>query len=142
MMDQIAMNESVIDWQSILSGMFTDPRFRPLSQWRWYGEVEGRKVGVALATRNFGYDTFALNKDDTDRLLAAKRDKVDEAFVVAAHTDKLYNHTYAGFRDAEVLHETVLKHQRPKKGSHGEFWVLTLALITGGVVDPRDEEPW
>ena len=132
-----------IDWSAVLSGMFTDPRFRPLRQWRWYGVIDGIKVGIALATRTPGYATFALNNPDMERLLAAKRDgKIDAAFVVAAHTDRLNTHTYAGFRDAEVLHETVLQKLMPKKGAHGDFWVLTLDLITTGVDASIDEEIW
>jgi hypothetical protein len=115
-----------IDWPSILSGMFTDPRFRKFDKWCWYGEVEGKKVGVVLATINPGYDNFALNKNDTDRLLAAKRDgQLDEAFLVGASVDASNTPTYCDSKDAETFYEEELKKLRPRPGRYGEFWMLT-----------------
>ena len=62
-----------------------DPRWHKIGRWRYLGEINGEKIGVVLATKNRGYDSYALNKDENDSLLKAKQDgRVDQAFIVAA----------------------------------------------------------
>jgi hypothetical protein len=126
-----------VNWSSILAGMFTDPRFRKFERWCWGAKIEGMSVGVVIATLNPGYDTFALNKPDTERLLAAKRDgQIDEAFVVAASIYALNNHIYCDFKYAEPFYEEVLKNLRPRLGQYGEFWTLPLSqFATTGIAD-------
>jgi hypothetical protein len=122
----IMKDNANVNWSSILSGMFNDPRFRRLSNWCWYAEIEGMKVGVVLATRNPGYATFALNKNDVDRLLAGKRSgKLDHAFLVGTSVDPLNNHVYCNFKDAASFYEQELTKLRPRDGKYGDFWTLT-----------------
>jgi hypothetical protein len=125
---------------SVLAGMFTDPRFREFRPYRWYGEIDGIKVGVVAATRKAGFDTHALNKSDLELLIAAKREgKVDQAFVVAANIDGFNNLAFVDFADAENLFATLLQRLRPRIGARGEFWILTPTMIATGSTDPNDE---
>jgi hypothetical protein len=108
------------DGPAILSNIFTDSRFRDLSRYRLFGNIDGVKIGVVLATRSPRYDNFALNKGDMDRLLAGKRDgKIDQAFVVMAKVNGVNAVTYCDCIEAEQLHEK-LKGLRPAQSVAGD----------------------
>jgi hypothetical protein len=137
------MNEAVTtvltDPAGVLPSVFTDPRWRVLSRWRLYADVDGFKFGVVLATKAPQYDSFALNKGDMDRLLAGKRSgKIDQAWVVMAKTNGLNAMTYVDHIEAERLND-MLKMMRPRSGAFGEFWTLPASITTAGIVDPNDE---
>jgi hypothetical protein len=134
------MKENV-NWHSILGEMFTDQRFRQLnkSNWCWYAEIEGTKVGVVLATQGPKYPSPALNKSDVERLLAGKRSgKLDQAFIVVTRFDAFSNYVFRDFRDAVDFYERELTKQRPRPGKHGDFWILTQFEK----VDDSEDEPF
>src|SRR5258705_6348023 len=107
-----------------LNGMFSDPRFARFGRYCYHVEIDGRKIGVVLATMNQGYDSYALNKAEFDRLLAARRDgRLDGAFVVIAKTNGSTTPTYCGEIDAEEL-DSQLRGLTPRSGRFGEFYVL------------------
>jgi hypothetical protein len=107
-----------------LSSIFTDTRFRELSRYRLYGEIDGVRVGIALATRTPRYDNFALNKGDLERLLTGVREgRIDRAFVVQASVNGLNAMTFVASIEAAEL-EKMLNGVRPLTGRFGEFFVL------------------
>jgi hypothetical protein len=113
-----------------LSGMFSDPRFRRHGLRQYSAEIDGRRIGVVLATKNPGYNGPALNKIEFfDRLLAAKRDgRIDVARVVFARTNGDATPTYWGEIDDEEL-EPQLRGITPRSGRFGEFYVLPDHLL-------------
>jgi hypothetical protein len=125
-------NDDNSHWKDILSRMFGDARFRQFKKFRWYGEVDGMRIGIVVANKGASYNNFALNKADFDDLLAAKRSgKIDLAFVVASTASG----GYVAHHDAEEYAER-LRDLTPRNGQFGEFWTLTESEITG------EEEPF
>jgi hypothetical protein len=104
---------------------------------RYQRQYNGVRYGAVLATDSTRYDNFALNKDDNDRGLAAKRDgKVDRMRVVPAKRNGAGRYEYCGSVDIEVLNEKVLKNLTPIPGAYGLFWPLSRRQLLG------EEEPW
>ena len=66
--------------------MFADRQlWRQCARHLYYGEGEGKKIGVVVATMPPNRDRHALNKLELDRALVGLRNgKIDLAFVVAA----------------------------------------------------------
>jgi hypothetical protein len=97
---------------------------------------DGLRYGAVLATDKPNFMTLVLNKNDTDRGLAAVRDgKVDCMRVVPAKRNGTGKYEYCGSVDIEVLNEKVLKNLEPRAGSQGPFWVLHLYQLLL-------KEPW
>jgi hypothetical protein len=114
------------------------PRFRRVGRNRYFAEIDGRKIGVVLATQNPTYDDLALNKSDLDRVVAAKRDgKLDDALVVAARIDHRGAQTFFDQIDGELLQEK-LASELPRDGKFGEFYVLPPTIG----FPARDDEPF
>jgi hypothetical protein len=106
-----------------LSGMFTDRRFRRCGRYRYVGEIDGKKIGVVLATKSPSYFDYALNKPDLDRVIAGKRaGRLDEAIVVKAKIG-VGIPQYHDQIDAEQQ-ATELVNVMPRSGAYGEFFVL------------------
>jgi hypothetical protein len=111
--------------------MQTDPRFSRFKKFRWYGEVGGERVGVAVAHRGQEYANYALNREDVENLLAAKRGgKVDRAFVVAVALG-----SFVAYHDAEELYAALLEKLPCRTGPFGEFWLLTEFIVANGNSD-------
>jgi len=125
--------------QSVVPIDFGDDRFRKFGRFL-FGEIDGVKLGAALATYSPGFGNYALNKADLDRLLAGKAaGKVDRAFVVAARKGSNGGaYEYGGQFDAEEVHAK-LKDERPESGKYGDFYVLPPGFATTGNVDFRYE---
>lgn len=124
--------------ESALPGIFADQRWRMVGRYKFIGEVDGVRAAVVLATRSPGYDTYALNKGDFDRLLAGKRGgKVDAAYVVITEINALGARTYRGDMEAERLGE-MLKGVPPRDGRFGAFYTLPPSILTDGVAYPDD----
>jgi hypothetical protein len=120
------------DWPKILSGMLTDSRFRKAGQFRWLGEVDGEQVGVALATMNVGFNSFALNKADLERTRDFKANgKLNHAFAVAARVDGS-RLTYCGCMPVEDACAK-LAMREIRQGRFGGFYVLDAGFF------PADE---
>jgi hypothetical protein len=104
--------------------MFTDRRIRRISRYRHYGEIDGVKIAVVLATKNPSFDNWALNKPDFDRGISGKRDgRVDEAYVVAAKVNGVGVPKYCDQIEAEEL-LLKLANEEPRIGRYGEFYVI------------------
>jgi len=68
------MMQNDSQWKSILSGMMSgDGRFKQFKKFRWYGEVDGMRIGVVIANKSAQYTSYALNKADFDGLISAKQ---------------------------------------------------------------------
>jgi hypothetical protein len=106
-------------WKRFKSGMYL-----------YYNGEE--KLGVALATKSPNYDnSLALNKDDAERAIAAKRKGiVKEAYVVAAKLNGGEPPTYLGAELAEVV-VAKLERRPTRDGKYGPFWVLEEDEIGG-----------
>jgi hypothetical protein len=106
--------------------IFTHPTKYKQHGLRMYSvENDSQITGIVLATRGYSFDTFALNKPEFDRLLAAKRDgRIADAIVVGA-VQKGGNNpfTYCGEMDAGQL-ETQLTGVEPRTGRFGAFYTL------------------
>jgi hypothetical protein len=127
------------NWRQVLAAMFDDKRFKEIDSWLWFAEIDGKRVGVAVATRSSRFDTHALNQQSLDRLIEAKRSgKVDNTFIVAARIDALNNISFIAANDAEYLQTVLLQKMRTRTGRHGQFWTLTEHMIATGVADPND----
>lgn len=120
------------EYNSVLAGMLTDLRFRRFKRFRYYGEVNGAKIGVVIANKNMQYHNYTVNKEDLADLLAAKhRGAIDHAFIVAVD-----NGAFIECHDAEEMHNGLLVHLQTRNGQFGEFWTLTDYEMTG------EEEPF
>jgi hypothetical protein len=120
-------NDDNSHWKDILSRMFGDARFRQFKKFRWYGEVDGERVGIAVANKGDQYANYALNKGHVEGLLAAKHSgKVDRAFIVAVAGGAFITH-----HDAEEYHAGLLANLQTRNGQFGEFWTLTEYEVTG-----------
>ena len=98
---------------------------------KYSGTIDGRKYGILLATKSDGFDTFALNKQELDDLLAAKRDgRIDEAKVVAAQNG-IGGLLYSGEVDAEFL-MSQFRGIEPRNGRFGPFYALSLYYFREG----------
>jgi hypothetical protein len=131
------MQEVTIDvaakWRDeYLPNIFTDPRFRQISRFRYYAEIDGIKAGIVLATWT-QYGNFALNRNDNDRVLTGKRNgRIDLAYIVKAVFDAETGAlTYRKSYDAEQLYNSVLTSLTLLNGKLGPFWALPS--------DPDDE---
>jgi predicted membrane GTPase involved in stress response len=119
--------DAVAVWHDVLGGMFTDRRFRQFKKFCWYGEINGARVGIAVANKSAQYTNYALNKVHVEGLLAAKHGgKVDRAFIVAVANGAFIIH-----HDAEEYHADLLVNLTPRSGRFGEFWTLTEYDVTG-----------
>jgi hypothetical protein len=110
--------------------------FDEFRRYRLLGQVDGKNVGVVLATKNKNYNSFALNCTDLERLTAAKRDgKIDEAYVVFAKVVDFNTRVFCG---QWTLEETKQKMGllQPKVGQFGEFLVIPLGVA------PDEDDPW
>jgi hypothetical protein len=106
-----------------LSKMFEDGQYKRYGLRKYLSEIDGKKIGVVLATKNAGYDTCALNKKEFDDALRGKREgRIDEAYVVAANVS-VGGVLYWDQIDAEQL-EAKLANEVPRIGRFGEFFVL------------------
>jgi hypothetical protein len=127
------LQQSIDDtpWHDVLAGMKTDPRFCRFKKFRYYGKVDGARVGVAVAHRGEAYANYALNRGDVENLLAAKRGgKVDRAFVVAVNLG-----SFVAYHDAEELYPALLEKLPCRTGPFGEFWLLTEFMVANGNSD-------
>jgi hypothetical protein len=107
--------------------IFTNPaKYKQHGQRKYSTMVDDRLIGIVLATKNYSYDTFALNKNEYDDLLAAMRDgRIAGAVVVGAtiNANGNYDPTYVGEIDAEKL-ALQLTGIEPRHGRFGPFYVL------------------
>jgi hypothetical protein len=116
--------------ENFVAAIFTDQRWQWFDRRHYFASYEDARIGAVLATWTPDYENFALNEDDMNRLLGAKRDgKIDRAFVVMAK----FNGTrmeYCSLRDAERYYNEVLRHQPTKNGRYGRFWALRSYLLS------------
>ena len=92
--------------KAFLRNIFSDPRWRQIGRRLWYGEDnnDGKKYGAVAATWNPQFGNYALNCGEMNRTIQAKhRNKIDEAFVVAAMKDGVGLLEYRGAVEAEKL---------------------------------------
>ncbi len=131
------LNAQTFDASTILPSVFTDDRFRHTGRNRLFGEIDGTRVGVVLATRSQRFDNFALNKGDFDRLIAGLREgKIDQAYVVQARSNGFGAMVYAAYIKAEQLAEMLNGHP-PMTSQLGPFWVLPPGFkMAGGIDEP------
>jgi hypothetical protein len=112
-------------------------RFSRVGRNRYFAEIDGRKIGVVLATQSPTYDEFAVNKSDLDRVVAAKRDgRLADAVVVAARIDRGAQ-TFLDQIDGEVL-QAKLASEPTRDGKFGAFYVLLPRIG----FPARDDEPF
>jgi hypothetical protein len=122
-----------------LTKMFEDGTFKRFGLRKYLSQIDGRKIGVVLATKSAGYDTCALNKKEFDGALRAKRNgQIDEAYVVAANVNG-DGVLYWDQIDAEQL-AAKLANEVPRVGRYGEFFVLPPAI--GFPTSPNNDEPF
>ena len=104
-----------------------DPRWHKIGSRLWFGEFDGKKVGVVMATMsNPSFDTFALNVGELNRLKAGKNDgKIDEGLIIAVEVSGTAR-THRGemtLADATVKLNSIA----PLNGRFGAFYSLPSA---------------
>ena len=110
--------------KAFLRNIFSDPRLHQIGQRLWYGEIDGKKYGVVLATWNENFGNYALNCGEYNRTIEARhRNKIDEDFVVAAMKNGAGLLEYRGAVEAEKL-QPRLAEKPIRKGRYGDFWTL------------------
>jgi hypothetical protein len=121
------------DRTELLRNMFTDRRFRRLDRWLFFANVDGVKIGVAVATLSDGYFEHALNKGSEERVLAALANgKADEGYVVFANGSFAFE--YTNHAEARELHQKIVAMGlQPRMGRFGPFYQLP-AILT--MADP------
>jgi hypothetical protein len=122
-----------------LREIFSSGHFKQHGARKFFGEIDGRKIGVVLATKGADYDSAALNRAEFNAALRGKREgRIDEAYVVAA-TFTNGRHVYWDHIEAEQL-ETKLANEAPRAGRFGEFYVLHSGI--GFPATPDDSQPF
>ena len=107
--------------KAILKNIFTDPQWKQISRRLWYAEIDGKKYGAVAATWNPQFGNYALNCGEMNRTIQAKhRNKIDEAFVVAAMKNGAGLLEYRGAVEAEKLQAT-LADKPVRDGQFGKF---------------------
>jgi hypothetical protein len=120
--------------------MCEDGRFKRFGSRKYFGEIDDKKIGVVLATKNVGYDTCALNNTEFEGLLRVKRDgRLDEAYVVAVRVNGAAVPRYWDQIDAEQL-AAKLANEVPRSGRFGDFFVLPPGI--GFPAQNDDSEPF
>ena len=110
--------------KAILKNIFTDPQWKQIGRRLWYAEIDGKKYGVVAATWNPQFGNYALNCGEMNRTVEAEhRNKIDEAFVVAAMTNGSGLLKYRGAVEAEKLLPR-LAEKPVRDGKFGKFWTL------------------
>jgi hypothetical protein len=123
-----------------LSKIFEDGRFKRIGSRKYLGEVDDKRIGVVLATKNAGYDTCALNETEFDGVRHAKsKGRLDETYVVAAKVNGVGVPKYLDQIDAEQL-AAKLANEVPRVGRFGNFFVLN--PIIGFPAATDDDESW
>jgi hypothetical protein len=93
----------------------------------WVGEIEGKKIGIAVATKSqrFASSTdHILNKNDLDQLIAAlDAGRRDQAFVVSANINQSGKFTFVSMIEAREL-AAILANVTPRSGPLGEFFLV------------------
>jgi hypothetical protein len=91
---------------------------------RYFATIDGKKIGVVLATKSQGFENFALNKADLDRVTAATSDgRLDAGFVVAATVNASGSMEFVDQIFADVLADQ-LREETPRVGRYGEFYLI------------------
>jgi hypothetical protein len=108
--------------------IYTDRRFQKIASaiWLYHATIDMIVIGVILATYNPIFSTFALNKGELQRLLAAlDAGTLGEAWVETVRFDEDYKtHVYPEIAEARLQWER-LKDVPTKMGKLGEFWSLS-----------------
>jgi hypothetical protein len=113
--------------EQALKNILKDPRWRRAkSKWLYYAEIEGQRIGVALATNTKPqFENFALNCEHFERLRKGKSDgKVDQIYLVAIGPNDAGEREYRGHAEANQLYEKRLRHMTPIQGAYVLFWSL------------------
>jgi hypothetical protein len=111
-------------YENALKNITVDPRWRQLDKRLYFAEIEGTRIGTALATCSPQHTNFAVNSKDLERLLNAKNaGKVDLTFVVAMKTNGAGQPEYRGKIEADVVYQK-LRDRTPLSGIYGPFWTL------------------
>jgi hypothetical protein len=125
------------DRTDLLSNMFTDRRFKRLGQWLFFANIDGVKIGVAVANLNAdaGYYEHALNQESEERVLAALAEgRIDEGYTVFANGS--FNFEYTGHAEAREFHQKIVAMGlQPRPGRYGPFYRLP-AILTMGTYAP------
>jgi hypothetical protein len=112
-------------YEDELKNVIDDPRWRQLDKRLYLAEIEGMRIGVALATSSPQYTNFAVNSRDLERLRSGKSTgKVDHIFVVAMKMNGAGRLEYRGKIEADALYEK-LRDRTPIGGRFGPFWTLS-----------------
>ena len=114
---------------SYLKSVFSDNQWRRIRERIYYAEIDGKKIGIVVATQSPGRD-FILNCNEYERVRKAKlTGKIDVALVVGARLngfDKPPEYVCGNFLEAVSLTGC-----RKVAGRLGDFWPLQL-----GDIDP------
>ena len=116
------------DRTELLRGMFTDRRFKRLGKWVFFANIDGVKIGMAVATLNDGYYEHALNQESEERVLAALANgKADEGYAVYANGS--FQFEYTGHAEARELHQKIVAMGlQPRMCRFGPFYQLPSSL--------------
>jgi hypothetical protein len=106
-----------------LSDIYTNrQKYKQIGMRKYTTVIDGRRIGIIVATKNNGYQGFAVNKTELDSLLAGKAaGRIDEAHVVAMEYIGVWK--YVGEIEAEQL-KAKLSGIEPRNGRYGEFYSL------------------
>jgi hypothetical protein len=101
-----------------------DPRWRQIGKRLFIGEFDGKKRGAVLATFNQSFFNYALNRGETERVVAAKAcGKIDEAVVIPAKPSATGGYEGLKSVDAEEM-QGRLRGKATISGATGPFWSI------------------
>jgi hypothetical protein len=109
-----------------VKNVFTDSRFRRIKNavYGFRGEIDGRKIGVVIATKSRRFASsmdHALNKSDLELLIG----RLDTGYVVTAATDVAGNLIFVAAIEARKLVADILIGRTPLSGRLGEFFLVS-----------------
>ena len=108
-----------------LKTMFSDGQWRRIRDRIYYAEIDGKKIGVVLATMSPNRNDYALNRAEYERVINGKREgKVDLAFVVAVRLSGFGKPPE--YHSANHIEAVSLTGCRKIDGRWGEFFALQL----------------
>jgi hypothetical protein len=108
--------------------MFGGKPWHHIRRFEWFGNIDGTKVAVVVATMKGDFTNYALGKDGRDRVYDAVKDgKVDVGFLVLAKVDTVGAYTFV---DAFNIVEVYDKIERlpTRTSEYGPYWLLSPVL--------------
>ena len=123
-----AMDDTI---HQALSNMFADKRFSPNGHYLWKANINDKRLGVVVGTKDARFANYALGKNGYNRVINGKeKNSIDLGIVVFADVDNAGVFHFVSAYDAVEL-QPRLEAVLTRTSDYGAFWVLTPSWVRG-----------